>query len=119
MTGVVRAIGYLRRDPNLCAQRLLTLDDVGRDVLREHLDEERLADHDLLDRLLEELREAGHVHALLRRVEVDRALDVGRDLLLVVAVPDPDRLAHAGDPGAREPERNLGHGSLEVVFEQT
>ena len=47
----------------------------ARDVLRELLDEQRLADHDLVDRLVEELGEAGHVDAFLRRVEIDVALD--------------------------------------------
>ena len=77
MTGVVRSIGYLAAIRTSARQRLLALDDVRRDVLREHLDEEGLADDDLLDRLLEELREARHVHALLRGVEIDRALDLG------------------------------------------
>ena len=44
--------------------------------------DERLADHDALDRLLEELGEARHVDALLRRGEVDGAVDLGRDDLL-------------------------------------
>ena len=55
----------LRLDPHLGAQRVLPLDDVARDVLGERLDEERLADHDLVDRLAEQLREARHVDALL------------------------------------------------------
>ena len=89
-------------------QRALPLDDVRRDVLREHLDEKRLPDHDLLDRLLEQLGEARHVHALLGRVEVDRALDVGGDLLLDACVADPDRLARAHHARAREAEPHLG-----------
>ena len=70
------------------------------DVLGERLDEERLADHDLVDRLAEELREARHVHAFLARIEVDRARDLGGERLLVALVPDADRLLHAG---ARRP----------------
>ena len=62
--------------------RSLPLDDLAGDVRRQLLDEERLLEHDVLDHLLEELREAGHVDALLRRVEVDGALDVGGDQLL-------------------------------------
>src|SRR4029450_13158740 len=90
------------RDPDLGAQSLLALDDVTRDVLREHLDEERLPDHDLVDRLLEELGEARHVNALLSWVEVDGALDLRRDLLLAPCVADPDRLLDAGYASARE-----------------
>ena len=55
----------------------------ARDVLGELLDEQRLADHELVDRLLEQLRKARHVHAALRGVEVDRAGDLGGDELLV------------------------------------
>ena len=75
VTGVVALERVARRDPHLGPQRALALDDVRGDVLGELLDEERLADHDLLDRLLEQLGEARHVHALLRRVEIDGAVD--------------------------------------------
>ena len=51
-------------DPYLRTPGGLPRDDVAGDVLGELLDEERLGD-DLLDRLLEELREARHVDALL------------------------------------------------------
>src|SRR5438067_2139784 len=72
-----------RLDRDLGPQRVLPLEDVRGDVLGELLREQRLADHDLLDRLLEQLGETRHVHALLRRIEVDGALDVGGDELLV------------------------------------
>ena len=78
-----------------------------RDVLREILDEERVVVDDPLDRLLEELGEARHVDALLRRVEVDRAVDRRGDQLLARAAADAHRLLHAGDAGAREAERHL------------
>src|SRR6266540_3977461 len=66
-----------RHDPHLGAERALALDDCGGDVLCERLDEERLTDDDLLDRLLEQLREARHVDALLRCGEIDRTVDLG------------------------------------------
>ena len=47
-----------RLDPHLGPQRRLARDDMARDVLRELLDEERFADHDLFDRLFEEFRKA-------------------------------------------------------------
>ena len=104
-----------RDDPHLGSQRALAPDDVRGDVLGKALDEQGLPDHDLLDRFLEELREARHVDALLARIEVDGAVDVGRDQLLAPAVADPDRLLDAADAGAREPEGHLGRRGLEVV----
>jgi hypothetical protein len=87
-------------------------------VLGEHLDEERLADHDVVDRLCEHLREARHVHALLRRVEVDGARDARGDQLLVVAVAQADRLVDAAHADAREADSDLGRGRLEVHGER-
>ena len=104
----------LRLDAHLGAQRVLTLDDVRRDVLGERLDEERLADHDLVDRLAEDLGEARHVDALLGRIEVDGARDLGGERLLVALVPDADRLLDAGHPGPGQAELDLGHGGLQV-----
>ena len=72
------------------------------------------SDHDALDRLLEELGEAGHVDALLPRVEVDRAVDRRRDELLAAAVADADRLLDARDADAREAERDLRRGGLQI-----
>ena len=106
--------GVARRDLHFGAKRLLALDDVARDVLGEVLDEELLVDHDLVDRLLEDLGEARHVHALLGRVEVDEAVDLGRDERVAAAVLHAHRLLHAGDPGAGEADANLGLGSLQI-----
>jgi hypothetical protein len=88
---------------------------VSGDVLGQVLDQERLADHDLLDRLLEQLREARHVDALLRGVEIDGAVDLRRDQLLGAAVADPDRLLDAAHARTREPEWHLGGRCLQVV----
>src|SRR5919198_3479357 len=100
------------RDVHLGAPRALPLDYVPRDVLRELLDEERLADHDLLDRLLEQLRKARHVDALLRRIEVDGAVDLRRDEPLDPTPPQPDRLVEAADAGARQPQPDVGNRRL-------
>ena len=83
----------LGADPDLRTQGALALDDTARDVLREHLDEQRLTLDDELDRLLEELREAGHVHALLVGCEVDRAIDDRRHHGLRIAAADSHRLS--------------------------
>ncbi len=61
------AHALLGRGPHLGAERALALGNVPRDVVGERFDEQRLTDHDLLDRFLEQLREAGHVDTLLRR----------------------------------------------------
>ena len=107
----------LRPDPDLRAERALALDDAARDVLGEHLDEERLALDDELDRLLEELGEARHVDALLVRSQVDRAVDHRRHHRRGVAATDAHRLLDARDAGAGEGERDLGRRGLEVVRE--
>ena len=99
---------------DLGAQGALAADDGARDVLGELLDEQRLADHELVDRLLEQLREARHVDAALRGVEVDRAGDLGGDELLVRPAAEADRLAHAPDAGPGQAELHLGDGGLEV-----
>ena len=95
VTGVSALDRVSRRDLDLGAQGPLALDDMARDVLGEILDEELPVDHDLVDRLLEELGEAGHVHALLRGVEIDEAVDLGRDQGVPAAVLHPHRLLHA------------------------
>ena len=106
-----------RGDPHLGPAGFLTTDDVLRDVLRQFLDEEGLADHDFVDRLPEQLREAGHVHALLARVEVDEAVDLRGDELLGNAPAEADRLGHALDARSRQAEPHLGYRGLEVVEE--
>src|SRR5262249_17175012 len=58
------------------------------------------------------------VHAFLCRVEVDEAVDPGRDELLVRPAAQPDGLVHAGDAGSREADPHLGRRGLEVVGEQ-
>ena len=103
------------RDPHFGAARPLTTNDVSRDVLRQLLDEKGLPDHDLVDRLLEELREPRHVHALLALVEVDEAVDLGRDELLRAAPAETDRLGDALNAGPRQAEPYLGCRSLEIV----
>ena len=87
--------GVLRLDPHFGTQCTLSLDDVAGDVLGERLDVERLCDHDGVDRLAEDLREAGHVDALLGRVEIDGAGDVGGEGLLAA------RRGGCGSPSRR------------------
>ena len=53
--------------------------------------------------------------ALLGRIEVDRALDVGGDELLAAAVAEPDRLRDSANARAREAEAHIGRRGLEVV----
>jgi hypothetical protein len=106
--------GPLGRDPRLGPERALAADDVPRDVLRERLHVQRFgADHSF-DRLLEQLREAGHVHALLLPREVDRALDLGGHHRLVSLVPDSHGLLHTRDARAREREPDVGRRGLKI-----
>ena len=101
-----RWIGH-GRGSNLGTESALPLDDAPRDVLGEHLDEQRLAIDDELDGLLEELGEARHVHALLIGSEIDGAVDHRGHDRLRVATTDANRFLHARDTRAREGERDL------------
>ena len=53
--------------------------------------------------------------ALLRRVEVDGAGDLGRKRLLAPFVPDPDRLLDAGHAGTGQADPNLGRRGLQIA----
>src|SRR5262249_6466143 len=101
-------------DPHLGPAGALSLDDMAADVLGELLDERRLLEDDRLDRLLEELREARHMHALLAGIEIDSAVDRRRHQLLSALVADPDGLLHPADAGAGQRQPYLGLGRLEV-----
>ena len=103
-----------RCDPRLGAKRALAADDVLGDVLGERLDVQRLCADDRLDRLLEELGEARHVHALLLVREVDGALDLGRHHGLVPLVAHAHRLLDARDAGAGERQPHLRGRGLEI-----
>ena len=115
VTGVRRWIGHCARIQTSARSAPWRSTTRLRDVLGEHLDEQRLALDDELDRLLEELGEARHVDALLVGGEVDRAVDDRGHHRLGVAAADAHRLLHAGDAGARERERDLGRRRLEIV----
>ena len=111
------ANGPLRPDPHFGTQGMLALDDAARDLLGEHLDEQRLAVDNEVDRVLEELGEARHVDALLVGGEVDRAVDRRGHHRLRVSAADPHCFLHPGDSGAREREPDLGLRGLEVVVQ--
>ena len=106
--------GVLRLDADLGAERVLALDDVPCDVLCERLDEEGLADHDLVDRLAEDFGKPRHVDALLGRIEIDRAGDFGGEGLLAAVVADPDRLLDAGHSRAAQSDPHVGRRRLEI-----
>jgi signal transduction histidine kinase len=103
-----------RGDPHLRTQRLLALDDVAGDVFGQALDEEHLAHHHLVDRLLEQLGEARHVHALLFWIEIDETVDFGRHEDVLAAVLHPHRLLHSCYSRARETDAHVGRRGLEV-----
>src|ERR671919_736801 len=91
-------------DRYLGAHPLLALANVGGDVRGEDLGLEGLAEHDLVDRLVEDLLEAGHVDAGLLRIEVDEALELGVVELLLGVDSDAQDLLHTCDPYPREAE---------------
>ena len=80
-------LGIAGGDRHLGAHPVLALAHAAGDVGREHLRLEGLAEHDLVDRLVEDLLEARHVDAGLLRVEVDEALELGVVELLVGVAP--------------------------------
>jgi hypothetical protein len=69
-------------------------------VRGERLGHECLADHDVLDRFVHDLLEAGHVDAHLLGIQVDVALERGVVELLLAVRPDPDDLLDAGHADA-------------------
>jgi len=76
-----------------------------------------IAASEQMTELLEELGEARHVHALLRRVEVDVGVDAGVVEQLGAGVGDPDHLVDAGDAGAGQSEVDVRLGGLQVMGE--
>ena len=96
-------LGVARRDRHLGALGALARAHELGDVLGERLGaERRLAEHDLADRLVDDLLEARHVRALLAAVEIDEAVEAREEQLLA----DPHHLLDAGDADAREAERD-------------
>ena len=105
-------LGVARRDRHLGARGALARAHELGDVLGERLGpERRLAQHDLADRLVDDLLEARHVRALLVAVEVDEAVEAREEQL----VADAHDLLDAGDADAREPDGDAGRPCLDVV----
>ena len=88
LLGALAALRRLRRlrvaggDRDLGAQPALALAHLLGDVGGQHLGLEGLAEHDLVDRLADDLLEARHVDAGLLGVEVDEALELGVEEVL-------------------------------------
>ena len=95
----------------------------------EDLGAEGLAEHDLVDRLADDLLEARHVDAGLARVEVDEALELGvEEVLAAVALtritfstpvtPTRERLTWvAGRPACTSGEAGEVVGWLAIGYE--
>jgi hypothetical protein len=87
--------------------RVLAVAHLLGDVLGQRLGaERRLAEHDLADRVVDDLFEARHVRALLMRPQIDEAIEPRRVQLLGAVGLDPDDLldirhAHAGERDAQ------------------
>jgi hypothetical protein len=114
--GGVDRLGVARRDRDLGPQAVLALAHALGDVRGEGLGLERLAEHDLVDRLSHHLLEAGHVDARLVGIEIDEAFElrVVELGILGVAVADPQDLLDAGDSDPREAQEGARRGRLKV-----
>jgi hypothetical protein len=112
---VLRVAGL---EPDLGAARALPVADPLGDVHCERLGaEDALGEHDLADRVVDDLLEARHVRALLERPEIDKAVELGPVQTFSPVRADPDDLLDVGHPHARQ--RNMQRGPLFLdVFEQ-
>ena len=96
-------LGVARGDRDLGALGALARAHELGDVLGERLGaERRLAEHDLADRLVDDLLEARHVRALLVAAEIHEAVQPREEQL----VADAHDLLHARDAHAREADRD-------------
>ena len=122
-------LGVAGGERDLGAHPALAVADALGDPGGEVLGLQRLAEDGLVDRLVDDLLEAGHVGAGLLRVEIDVALELGEVELRAVAPSAPpsgliadDLLdaAHAdagqADLGARAARLHVGAGGRRVVF---
>ena len=102
-TGAGLCSGKRASHAHLGAPRALALAHELGDVLGQRLDlERRLAEHDLADRVVDNLLEARHVRALLCGAEIDDALEAGREQLLGAVLAEADHLLDAGHADPRE-----------------
>ncbi len=96
-------LGEARLDRHLGAARALALAHELRDVLGQRLGaERRLAEHDLADRLVDDLLEARHVRALLVGAELDHALEARPEELVGAVVAQADDLLDVGHADLRQ-----------------
>ena len=108
-------LGEARLDGHLGAPCPLALAHELGDVLGQRLGlERRLAEHDLADRLVDDLLEARHVGALLIRPQFDHALELSGEQLLDAVLAQPDDLLDAGHADARQAERERRRLRLDV-----
>jgi len=117
-------LGEPRSDRHLRAAGPLALADEPCDVLRQGLGlERRLAEHNLSDRLVDDLLEARHVRALLVGAELDDALEPRREQLHApvwtsvaarTVLAQPDHLLDPGHADLREAELERGRPCLDV-----
>src|SRR4029077_534746 len=110
-------LGIAGGDLHLGADAVLALADLFGDVGRQALGPEGLAEDDVVDGLVDDLFEAGHVDARLLGIEVDEAFEVGvvegfvTGIAAVLGAADADDLLDADDADAGEADpggRGLG-----------
>ena len=107
-------------DVDLGAARVLAVADLLGDVLRKCFRAEgALAEHDLADRVVDNLLEPAHVGALLVRAEVDEAVEPGRKELFRAVVAEPDDLFDVRHTDPREGQRERRNAALDVLEGQS
>jgi RNA polymerase primary sigma factor len=107
-------LGVAGLDRDLGAKAALTLADLLGDVGGEDLGPERLAEDHRVDRLGDDLLEAGHVDPGLLRIEIDETLEIGVEEVLGAVGGDPDHLLDTGDPDPGEADLGRGESGLDV-----
>ena len=102
LSGVGDRFRVARGQRDLGALAVLALAHLLGDVGGEHLGLEGLAEHDLVDRLADDLLEARHVDAGLPRFEVDEALHLRVEEVLALVGRGPGSPSR---PRSRRPAR--------------
>ena len=115
--GRLDGVGVARFDAHLGAAAVLALADLLGDVRGEVLGAEGLGEDDGVDRLVDDLLEAGHVDAGLVGVEVDERFELGEEEAGGAAGRggDVDDLLDAADADAGEADARVGSAGLDVA----
>jgi hypothetical protein len=111
-------------DPDLGALAVLALAHLLGDLGRQLLGAQCLREDRLVDRLVDDLLEAGHMHASLSRIEIDETLELGEEEASTVrqtavavgggSAGDVDDLLDPSDAYAGQSDLGRGPAGLDV-----